>query len=125
MLAASISRSNVPPNDLQAAPILTLAAVASKQLSERAAIGRLETQPSDSLQKHAAILQLRRYPNGIAIEQLCGPVGSQSDRTTNGISFVKLTHFSDRYRAPDQNSAQAVNGIQGQIDNQQESDSGE
>ena len=79
MVAASTTRSQVPPYDLQAPPVLVLRAIATNQLRESAAVMRLESKPGDSGQDNAARPQRCRHPTPIRNQHRRGPVVQQAN----------------------------------------------
>lgn len=62
MLAASSSGTNVPPDDLKAAPVPALASVAAKQLRMHDAIDGLKANPGQMLEHDTAAEECRRTP---------------------------------------------------------------
>jgi hypothetical protein len=62
MLAASKLGSNVPPNNLQPAPVMTLTGVTSDEFKKNLAVGASNPQPTKPPQQQTACLQGRRLP---------------------------------------------------------------
>lgn len=76
MLAASLHGSNVPPDDLQAAPILALLAAPPKRFREHPPTRRPNAYPGPVTQHNAARFQACRPPFTASIQDVdCAIVG--------------------------------------------------
>lgn len=89
MLAASRSRTNVPPDNLQTAPILTFTATSANRLCALLALLDLEANPTDAPQQHTAGQKTRRVPVALRIKQQDFAVGSHAQTTA---TYKTATH---------------------------------
>jgi len=112
MLAASKLGSNVPPNNLQAAPVMALTGITPNQLKKILAIGALKSQPAQISQQHTARLQCRRHPFLIAIKDLCGSAGVDSNARTGVESSLQIGELKVSGRDPDETSCSPKYGIE-------------
>lgn len=70
MLAASPRCSNVLPDDLQAAPVVTFARITAQRLQDGLVIDRLQSQPAKRSENQTAGQQARRRPIAVTIRYL-------------------------------------------------------
>ena len=81
MLAASRSRTNVPPDNVQTAPILTFTATSTNRLCALLALLDLEANPADAPQQYTAGQEPRRVPVAPRVKQQDFAIGSHTQTT--------------------------------------------
>ena len=119
MLAASYLSSNVPPDDLQAAPVPSLLAIRSNELREHVPGARFQAQPTHRSQQDTAGNKLRRMPFEIGPENSYLAIGCKLQRNTSGPAPAQHPQFPDGGEAPKGHADDACGAAQRQGNNQQ------
>lgn len=102
----------MPPNNLQASPVIALTGITPNQLKKILAIGALKSQPAQISQQHAARLQCRGHPFLIAIKDLCSSAGVNSNARTGVESSLQIGEFKVPGRDPDETSRSPKYGVE-------------
>jgi len=114
MVAASSGRSNVPPDNLQAAPILAFVATCADEFGIWPRAGWRDAQPGETRQDHAARAQPRRLPAAVPTLPLDGPTCSDAQDPAPGISAPERQPFVAAKTGPGNGDNPLQNGGDGQ-----------
>jgi hypothetical protein len=87
MVAASSDRSNVPPDHLEAAPLLTFAAITANEFGVRSHIAGFDAQPGQARQNQAARAQPGRLPGAVPALALDVPPCSDPQAAASRIAL--------------------------------------
>ena len=118
MLAASELSSNVPPDDVQVAPVPALLAVCPNQFSDHVPRGCFDTQPTRRSQQDAAGHELCRTPFEIGPEDLDRTIRNKLQRNAAGPGAAQENQFPPCGVAPQRYRKDAQGDSQGQENNQ-------
>ena len=100
MLAASHLSSNVPPDDLQVAPVVALLAVCANQFGKHVPGGGSHTQPTYRLQQDAAGYELHRMPFMVGIENPDLTICNELQPGAPGPGAAQMKQFPQSHEAP-------------------------
>lgn len=119
MLAASDLSSNVPPDDLQAAPVRALLAICADQFGNHRPGDGPDTEPTHRTQQDTAGNELRRMPLEIGPEDLDLAIGNKPERDTAGPCPAQENQFPQGGEAPQGHSKDTQGNRQGHEHNQE------
>jgi hypothetical protein len=120
MLAASRSRTNVPPDYLQTAPVIAFAATATNQLCELAAQPVLQANPADLPEQHTAGQKPGRKPCALRIEQEYFTTGGHAQASTKRISMSYRDEFPGAEDQPATATGNRRRGVERQSEKQRD-----
>jgi hypothetical protein len=100
MLAASKLGSNVPPNYLQTAPVLTLTGIAPDELKKYLAAFVLKAHPAQFSEQYATRHQAGWHPIVIILQYRKISVGIDSNCGTSVESLFQTTQLEPPERSP-------------------------
>jgi hypothetical protein len=106
MLAASSDRSNVPPDHLEAAPILAFAAVSPDKFRIGWHIWRIDAQPGKARQNHTPRAEPGRLPGSVATFALDVTARSDAQAATPFITPPQGTPLAAAQTQPYRGTAQ-------------------
>ena len=107
MLAASLSGSNVPPDDLQPAPLARLATRTPERLRKRPARPGPEPYPAPAAQQHAVGLESPRRPFAIGSQHRDSAVGVHAESDARGPATSQRPELRANNNRPRSSPAQA------------------
>lgn len=107
MLAASLPSSNVPPDNLQAAPVGARSAVPGQQFAEDYAAMVPQANPADSAKQHATRLPLCRTPYPVCPQDRYMPFGCEAQHTASGPAAPEQPQFAGTCRGPQDTGGEA------------------
>ena len=116
MVAASSGGSNVPPDDLQAAPVLGFVPRSNDEFGVRPRTGRRHPQPGKPRHDQAARAQPRGLPGAVTALPVDGPAGCDAQDPARGISVPERQPFVAANTNPDQGNEPFETGGNGQQD---------
>jgi len=106
MLAASTLSSNVPPDNLQPPPVSGAPGIAAKQLAKAAAMPVPQSNPSGSLQQHAARLKAGRVPLPVRFKQLDATICAKTESPAYLPGALQVAQLPAGHRSPQATSDQ-------------------
>jgi len=114
MLAASDLSSNVPPDDLQAAPIPELLVLRANRFGKYMTRSCFQTQPTRRSQQDTAGYELRRMPLMIEIENLDLPIRNELQPDAPRPCAAQFSQFPQGDEAPQNYAENTQDSRQGQ-----------
>jgi len=112
MLAASTLGSNVPPDNLQAAPLRALTGIAPDEFKKSLTAGTLQPQPTQISEQHTARLQRRRNPFLFTIKDSNRSAAIDSNTVTVTISPLQIVKLKSPSCDPDKTPCRPNRGTE-------------
>jgi hypothetical protein len=105
MLAANRDRSNVPPDDLQAAPVRAVPAVTTEGLGKYTAVVGSQPNPAGVTQQHTASQEPRRVPVTVPIQYPQFTIATHAKTGEAGVSASQSDLFAHAKAKPESAAA--------------------
>ena len=102
MLAVSRACSQMPPDHLQAAPVLVLRAFAAYQFGKSLAIVGLKSEPGDSAEHHTSGKKCCPKPTTIRCQSVDSTVVRNTNSQTSFMALGNNDHITDARCQPDE-----------------------
>lgn len=122
MLAASRSRSNVPPDDLQTAPVIAFTAATANQLRASLANPGLQAYPADPPEQHAAGQKPGRVPVAERVKQQQFTTGRHAQTTAKRMAADHLYEFPGTQGQPAARSRNQYHRVKRHGEDQRDAD---
>ena len=107
MLAASVGRTNVSPDDVQTTPVTGLLAIRAYELGENTPGTGFQANPSHPSQQDTAGDEARRMPLKIRPTNLDCTIRSESQRYAAGPGTAENNKFPESSEAPQRGACSA------------------
>jgi len=107
MLAASVGRTNVSPDDVQTTPVTGLLAIRAYELGENTPGTAFKANPSDASQQDTAGDEARRVPLKIRAANLDCTIRSKSQRDASSPGTAETNKFPECSEAPKRGACSA------------------